>query len=133
MGLLSKKAKAPKAPKIICPSCGKPNPGLSEAAVPRCILCNGVLPVQTQPTAGLGSAPAPDTAPIAAMGDDPTPTAADWSSQLETFDAGALEAPQFAKVAQGRAGVPQDEGFESFDFGALQVGQPALPRPSSND
>jgi hypothetical protein len=52
---------------------------------------------------------------------------------LGSFDAGALEYTQFARVAQGPTAVPEDGGAAVFDMGALDVGEPALPRPSTND
>jgi hypothetical protein len=136
MGLLSKtkKPKAAKVPKVICPSCGKPNPGESELAVRRCVLCNGILPAPMALTPGLGGAPEAPAPAVAAPTPDVPETAADWGTGgSENFDAGALQYTQFAKAPQGRTGLADAAPADTFDFGALQVGEPALPRPSAND
>jgi hypothetical protein len=147
MGLLSKKAKAPKAPKVICPSCGKPQSAVSDATVPRCVLCNGVLPTQAMVMPAKGPAEPPpartstepetfDAEALQMTTFAKVPQGRGGLQQMEadeSFDAGGLQMTQFDKAPQGRGGLAQAQEFESFDMNALQIGDPAPPRPSSNE
>jgi hypothetical protein len=123
MGLLNR---TKKPPKTICPQCGKANDrSLLDEGLRRCKICRSILPTTAAPTSGisLGEAEAPRPA------SGPAPEV-----QHESFDMDGLSMTTFAKAPQGRAALEQAPPEpETFDLGGLEMGEPALPQPSSND
>lgn len=124
MGLLNR-TKAPKLPKLACPSCGKPNVVPPPGETVRCILCQSVLPV---------------TAVMGGQGIE-----VPWSSRTDVM-AEAAQAEAAADLAGDEAPDPVDldedtsplrnvvvEDYVPFDMDGLKMTTPGLPRPSTND
>jgi hypothetical protein len=125
MGLLNR---TKKPPKMICPACGKPNePSLIDSGPRRCKICRTILPQAAASSAVGISFGAEEAGPVPAGTPAPPP-------EHETFDMDGLSMTTFAKAPQGRAALqePPPEP-ESFDIGGLEIGEAALPQPSSND
>lgn len=125
MGLLNR---TKKPPKMICPACGKPNePSLIDSGPRRCKICRTILPQLTAGTAAGISLGGEDTTLRGPAGVPAPPT------EPESFDMNGLSMTTFAKAPQGRAALQEPAEPESFDIGGLEIGEPALPEPSSND
>jgi hypothetical protein len=125
MGLLNR---TKKPPKTICPKCGKPNEAslLDDGGLRRCKICRSILPTSgVAPTTGISLGGEEEVRP---------PSGPSPEVQHESFDMDALSMTTFAKAPQGRAALeeapPEPQGF---DLGGLELGEPALPQPSSND
>jgi hypothetical protein len=147
MGLLKNRTKAPKPPKMACPSCGKPNlvPAPGEAV--RCILCHSVLPV-TDAFAGRGiEVPAafggtPDLAPSAASWDEVPATPEPVSAPPVVVEEVVVHGDEWSPVGEVSARDVTErsplrdvviEDYVPFDLNGLDLGEPALPRPSAMD
>jgi hypothetical protein len=123
MGLRNR-TKAPKQPKVACPSCGKPNPAPEPGAAVRCILCQSVLPV------------------VAEMGGNEI--VVPWNNHTPVREAGeaSYDAPEPEDDGYDHRELDDDvspltnvvvEDYVPFDMDALDIGMPGLPKPSSND
>src|SRR5262245_11808904 len=118
MGLLNR-TRAPKQAKVACPSCGKPNPAPAPGAAVRCVLCACVLPVPPDLDGGAIEVP--------------------WKQQSD------VRIPRETDEQPGEvlSAEPDDErspltdlvveDYVPFDMDGLSIGEPALPRPSTND
>jgi hypothetical protein len=126
MGLLNRTRKPPKT---ICPQCGKPNEPAPDGGLRRCKICRSILPA-TNAVAPSGNGG------VDLGGAGPTATGGAGAPEVahESFDMDGLSMTTFARAPQGRAALDQAPlEPEGFDPGALEFGEPALPRPSSND
>ncbi len=108
MALFRKGSTKPKREKAFCPTCGAKN----EAGVGRCRVCTSLMP-QDHGESGIHVP----------------------GAQLQDLVEAEVEAPVETLAFDGAAGAPVSTlaEFEHFDPDALQIGEPSVPRPSSND